>query len=132
MKFQDLGNCILVDKIAGINTHSPDYGKMGLAEILEQELNTKIYVVHRLDKSTSGAILFAKTPESATELSQQFEQHMVKKTYLFLTDKIINEKQLTRKSHIKKHMGEFVSRANEEINSETSFQWIRTLGKYQL
>lgn len=132
MKFQDLGSCILVDKIASLNTHSPDYGKMGLAEILEEELKTKIYVVHRLDKSTSGAILFAKNPETATALSQQFEQHMVKKTYLFLTDKTISEKQLTRKSHIKKHMGEFVSRANEEINSETRFQWIRSVGNFQL
>ncbi len=45
----------------------------------------KIYVVHRLDYETSGVILFARNEKSHKNLSQQFEDRKVKKTYLALT-----------------------------------------------
>ena len=51
-----------------------------LYEILNGELG-KIFVVHRIDKETSGLIVFAKTPEVHKALSEQFEGHSVEKTY---------------------------------------------------
>ncbi|MEX2189701.1 MAG: RluA family pseudouridine synthase [Bacteroidota bacterium] len=41
----------------------------------------KIFIVHRIDKETSGLIVFAKTPEIHKALSEQFEGHSVDKTY---------------------------------------------------
>jgi len=41
-------------------------------------------VVHRLDKDTSGLIVFAKTNEAHLNLSQQIKDREVKKTYLAL------------------------------------------------
>ena len=38
--------------------------------------------MHRLDKPTSGVLLFALSPDIAREMGQQFESHSVKKTYL--------------------------------------------------
>lgn len=40
-----------------------------------------IFVVHRIDRETSGLIVFAKTEESHRGLSQQFESRTVQKTY---------------------------------------------------
>jgi len=40
-----------------------------------------LFVVHRLDMGTSGIMLFAKTPDSHKELSRQFLEGEVKKTY---------------------------------------------------
>jgi len=51
-----------------------------LYEILNGELG-RIFVVHRIDKETSGLIVFAKTPEVHKALSEQFEAHSVEKTY---------------------------------------------------
>ena len=42
----------------------------------------KIYVVHRLDKETSGLLLFAKNEDSHKYLSQLFEHRKVQKHYL--------------------------------------------------
>lgn len=42
------------------------------------------YTVHRLDQFTSGLILFAKHPESQSELSKLFEERNIEKTYLGL------------------------------------------------
>lgn len=41
----------------------------------------EIFIVHRLDHDTSGAIIFARTAESHRELSLQFEHRQVKKFY---------------------------------------------------
>lgn len=41
----------------------------------------KIYVVHCLDRDTSGVLLFAKTAEAHQKMSQAFENRKVKKTY---------------------------------------------------
>jgi len=51
-----------------------------LVKMLEEE-HGKIWVVHRLDKITSGVMVFARTAEAHRELNRQFEQHEVEKIY---------------------------------------------------
>jgi 23S rRNA pseudouridine955/2504/2580 synthase/23S rRNA pseudouridine1911/1915/1917 synthase len=41
----------------------------------------EIWVVHRLDKDTSGIVLFAKTAEAHKSLNEEFSTHTVHKTY---------------------------------------------------
>jgi RluA family pseudouridine synthase len=41
----------------------------------------KLFVVHRLDKDTSGVLIFAKSPESHRSLSEAFESRAVSKAY---------------------------------------------------
>lgn len=41
----------------------------------------RLYAVHRLDKDTSGIIIYARTPEAHKNLSVQFEERTVEKTY---------------------------------------------------
>jgi 23S rRNA pseudouridine1911/1915/1917 synthase len=48
-------------------------------------------VVHRLDKETSGAIVFAKTDLAHYELIQQFKARQVKKIYLALVHGLVTE-----------------------------------------
>lgn len=40
-----------------------------------------IWIVHRLDKSTSGVMVFARTAEAHRKLNRQFEQHDAEKVY---------------------------------------------------
>jgi RluA family pseudouridine synthase len=51
-----------------------------LVKMLEED-HGKIWVVHRLDKVTSGVIVFARTAEAHRELNRQFERHEVEKVY---------------------------------------------------
>ena len=48
--------------------------------ILQEELG-KIFVVHGIDKETSGIIVFAKTAEAHAAMSAQFEKRLVELTY---------------------------------------------------
>lgn len=132
LRYTELAGCIFIDKIAGLNTHTPEYGQRGCVEIYEEELDRKLFVVHRLDKATSGALVFATSSELAAQLSQLFEQHKVDKKYLFLTDKKIAPKEFTYESLISKEKNQFVSKESPEPNSKTTFQWLKSIGSYEL
>jgi 23S rRNA pseudouridine955/2504/2580 synthase/23S rRNA pseudouridine1911/1915/1917 synthase len=41
----------------------------------------KIFTVHRLDRDTSGVMIFAKNAEAHKHLNQQFQEHTIKKLY---------------------------------------------------
>ncbi len=47
---------------------------------------TELYVVHRIDKETSGIILFAKSKEAHKELNSAFESHSILKKYICFTE----------------------------------------------
>ena len=51
-----------------------------LVKLLEEQYE-KVWVVHRIDKITSGIIIFALTAEAHRSLNIQFEKHLVEKTY---------------------------------------------------
>jgi 23S rRNA pseudouridine1911/1915/1917 synthase len=44
----------------------------------------RLWLLHRLDRETSGVVLFAKTAEARRALVRQFERHTIQKRYLAL------------------------------------------------
>jgi len=79
---------LAVDKPAGmlvIPGRSEDAAP-SLREELEARLKRKVYVVHRLDRDTSGVVVFALTPEVHRALSMAFESGQVHKRYLALVE----------------------------------------------
>jgi RluA family pseudouridine synthase len=63
-----------------------DLGRPSLISILQKTRPEKLYVVHRLDAGTSGAVLFAKTEQAHRFLCEQFEKRLVQKTYSAVVD----------------------------------------------
>ncbi|MBI3182917.1 MAG: RNA pseudouridine synthase [Myxococcales bacterium] len=61
-------------------------GPESMRERIELELGRKVYVVHRLDRDTSGVLLFALTPECHRLLSMAFEEGRIVKRYLALVE----------------------------------------------
>jgi RluA family pseudouridine synthase len=59
-------------------------GRDSLWGQLSAAWHDKLYVVHRLDKETSGVILFAKSAAAHRFLNEQFSQRQVEKVYLAL------------------------------------------------
>ncbi len=73
---------IVLDKPAGLPV-LPDGWEQDapyLVKMLEADYG-KIWIVHRLDKITSGVMVFARTAEAHRELNRQFEQHEIRKIY---------------------------------------------------
>jgi tRNA pseudouridine32 synthase / 23S rRNA pseudouridine746 synthase len=73
---------VAVNKPAGLRSIPDGYDPSlpHLAGLLQAEFG-RVWVVHRLDKDTSGVILFARTAEAHRSLDQQFHQRETTKTY---------------------------------------------------
>ncbi len=85
---------IVIDKPADINFH--DEGELGqglCSQVKAQCALSELYPVHRLDKMTSGLIIFAKNKHCAQQFGELFEQHKIEKYYLALSDKKPSKKQ---------------------------------------
>ncbi|RYZ52416.1 MAG: RluA family pseudouridine synthase [Sphingobacteriales bacterium] len=74
---------IIINKPAGLLTIPDRFNSLlpSLNKLLEARLGTQIWVVHRLDKETSGVICFAKNEQSHKYLSRLFQEHDVVKLY---------------------------------------------------
>ena len=83
----DAGGMLAVDKPPGLPVVPGALDRPGdcLRGRLERELGTRLWVVHRLDRDTSGVLLFARTPEVHRALSLAFEERRVRKTYVAFT-----------------------------------------------
>ncbi len=51
-------------------------------QLTRDQIGQRVYPVHRLDKPTSGVLLFALDSDTARRLTEQFTQGQVQKTYL--------------------------------------------------
>ena len=76
---------VVVNKPSGLLVHRGWANDDDVAMFrVRDALRSHVYPVHRLDRGTSGALVFARTPEAASILSGCFESRQVNKRYLAL------------------------------------------------
>ena len=103
---------LVVNKPAGLNTHAPaPFAGEGLYDWLRQREArwAKLAIIHRLDKETSGVIVFGKTPLANRSLTEQFTRRDVRKKYLLLTDHGLKQTEFTATSKITRAGERYVS-----------------------
>ena len=75
---------IAIHKPAGLLVHKSPIDKHETRyamKLLRDQIGQWVYPVHRLDKPTSGLLLFALDKQTAQKVSEQFEQRTIQKTY---------------------------------------------------
>ncbi|MBC7464705.1 MAG: class I SAM-dependent methyltransferase [Bdellovibrio sp.] len=132
LRYVDHEDFVLFFKPNGLRMHQVDDGQFGFIEAVSQQLDKKLFIVHRLDKETSGLVMAAKTKVAAAALAELFEKHLVKKTYYFLTDKNVAETSFLVKTHIEKVQNQFVNNLGLTANSETELNFVKTVGAFYL
>lgn len=75
---------IALNKPSGLLSIPDREGKEISLKVLLQEKYEQIFTVHRLDRDTSGLIVFAKNEETHKHLSKQFEERQTEKIYVGL------------------------------------------------
>ena len=114
---------IIINKIPGELVQSDKTGDTSLSDSIKNYLKIKnnkpgsayLGLVHRLDRPTSGVLVFAKTSKALARLNNQFKLRLTKKIYWALVDKKIpknytslsnwmtrNRKKNKSKAHINK------------------------------
>src|SRR5579871_3386187 len=104
---------LVVDKPAGWNTHAPaPFAGEGIYDWLRHREPrwANLAILHRLDKETSGVLVFGKSGMANRALARQFETREVKKKYVFLTDRPVPAKPMTVESAIVRSGERYLSR----------------------
>ena len=129
-------NLQLIDKPEGITTHQSEPNDWGIVEFIAQQSGQTLYVTHRLDKETSGALLVAKDRDTAKNLTQLFEQKVVSKRYFFLTDRQIKQQvkldHISHHSYIERDKQTYTSSNQKESNAFTDFSLLWNQGGISL
>ena len=122
---------LAIDKPYGINSHTndsklgqADFIQDGLIETFERQLGTKLHIVHRLDQTTTGVIIFAKSAEAAKKYSEFFFQRLVKKTYWFVTDRRPLQDQF--------YINQMIIHKGKDLEAETEMKLLNKSTRHQL
>ncbi|MDR0448719.1 MAG: RluA family pseudouridine synthase [Treponema sp.] len=115
--FED-SNLLILNKPAGLAVQGGAGVGVSLESLLTEKSKKRPFLVHRLDKATSGVIVTAKTKESAALCSALFVNHQgaLKKTYLAICAGILDEKGL---------IDEALNYKGRKLNAQTSFKRLR-------
>jgi 23S rRNA (cytosine1962-C5)-methyltransferase len=118
---------LVVNKPAGWNTHAPGpYAGEGIYDWLRQREPrwAALAILHRLDKETSGVLVFGKTTVANRSLTEQFTDRRVRKKYVLLTDGAGPDGELIVKTALVRAGDKYLARpvhAGAEL-AETRFQ----------
>jgi len=78
---------LVVNKPSGISTHRAHEGDLGLVEFLDLHHDLKVRVCSRLDKGTSGVLIFGLTSDAVAKAQAIHEQDRAQKRYSFIAEK---------------------------------------------
>jgi 23S rRNA (cytosine1962-C5)-methyltransferase len=122
---------LVVNKPAGMNTHAPaPHAGEGLHEWLKHREPgwESLAIIHRLDKETSGVMVFGKTGVANRSLTDQFTRHAIQKKYVLLTDRAVKKENLKAVSSLVRAGEKYLSKplhAGGE-RAETNFHVLKT------
>ncbi|WP_150114549.1 RluA family pseudouridine synthase [Streptococcus sp. oral taxon 431] len=85
---------IIVNKPEGMKTHGNQPEEIALLNHVSAYVGQTCYVVHRLDKETSGLILFAKNPFILPILNRLLEKKEISREYWALVEGKVGSKEL--------------------------------------
>lgn len=92
---------IVIDKPTGLLTVASDNEKsitafrMMMDYVREKDIHARLFVVHRLDRDTSGVLMFCKNEALRDEMQKQWNAIVSKRGYYAIVDGIPKEKEKT-------------------------------------
>lgn len=94
-------NILVINKPSGISvTEEKDSNSTTLTKIVKDKLGKEMEPCHRLDRNTSGLVLFAKNKEAEKILLEKFKNHEIEKHYKALVYGIPKENHKILKDYL--------------------------------
>jgi len=123
---------IVLDKPAGLSVLPDGWDKDApyLVKLLEEKYE-KIFIVHRLDKVTSGVMIFALDKETHRALNIQFENREVEKIYHAIMEGEPNWNEKITKFPLRANVGKKHRTAVDDKNGKPSETRFRVLKRNQ-
>ena len=136
---------IVVNKRSGDIVQGDKTGDAPMSDEIKEYLAKKFNkpgnvfcgVVHRLDRPTTGAIVFARTSKGLSRLNEQFRNGTPKKVYWAIVEKMPNQKNGRLEHFLKKNEKQNKSYAHtKEVDGSKKaileYKWLMSSDKYHL
>ena len=131
---------LIVNKPANIIIHPDDKSKGGTLVNLvanyykKNNISRKVRFLHRIDKETTGLVMFAKDFLSEAILLQDIEKHIVQRKYLAFIEGKFSKKQGTIKANIKedRHINGKMCVYKDGKEAITNYKVIKEYGEYSV
>lgn len=97
---------IVIDKMAGLLSMATENEKRATAfsllsrHVKKQDRSNKIFIVHRLDRETSGLMLFAKSEVVKNRLQETWNNTIIERTYLAVVEGPVEKQEGTISSYL--------------------------------
>jgi len=109
---------VAFNKPAGIPVQEDTTGDKSLLALGAIYTQSKLQVIHRLDRPASGVVLFAKTHNALVALNEQFRNRQIRKTYLAVVQEMPPEPAGELKHFVGKKGAKNRSEATETEDSD--------------
>jgi len=136
---------MVINKKAGQLVQGDKTGDLSLLELIkdfikkrdEKPGNVFLGLVHRIDRPTSGLVIYAKTSKALSRLTQMVKNREVKKTYWAIVGKEMIPKSQRLIHYLQKNEKTnkatvFIKPTDKAKESILNYQIIKTLDNYQL
>ena len=129
--FED-DHIIVIDKQAGLLSISAGSEHKTAYSILSQHVKlqhpaNKIFVVHRLDRDTSGLMMFAKSENVQTLLQKSWQTNILERTYMALVEGEVKEQEGTIRSYLLESKAFVVYSSQDPSRGELAVTHFKTL-----
>jgi len=123
---------IVINKPAGLPVLPDGWEKDApyLVKMLEEKYG-RIFIVHRLDKTTSGVMVFARDAETHRALNMQFENHEAEKVYHAIIEGNPNWDEKVTKFPLRADVGRKHRTAVDNKNGKPSETRFKVIKRYQ-
>ncbi len=99
-------DCVIINKPSGLlsmsngNQNEKTAYQLVGQYVKSQNKNNRIFIVHRLDRDTSGILLFAKNEKMKQLLQNDWNNLVIKRGYLTLVEGVVERKSGTIKNYL--------------------------------
>jgi tRNA pseudouridine32 synthase/23S rRNA pseudouridine746 synthase/23S rRNA pseudouridine1911/1915/1917 synthase len=118
---------IVLEKPEGLLSVATDFENRNTvhAMLKRQYHQRRVYPVHRLDRETSGVMIFAYTEKARDQLKTQFEEHLVDKTYYAIVEGEMAEKKGKWESYLEEDDFYYVKSSYKGKLAETHYEVLK-------
>lgn len=131
---------IVINKPSGLLSIESDDEKTNTAYALltdyvqQKDKNARIFIVHRIDKDTSGVLVVAKNEKIKNQLQHNWQKIVLKREYIAICEGIFTKKQGTIKSYLKSNVNNLMYSTKDPSGqlAITHYQVLKESNKYSL
>lgn len=129
---------IVIDKHAGILSMATEQGNTHTAyhllsdHVKKTNAKNRIFIVHRLDRDTSGVMLFAKTFNIQQVLQSKWTDVVTERTYLAVTEGCVEKQEDTLVSWLKENTAKIVYASNLPNDGQKAVTHYKVLKQNEL